>query len=176
MAQKRVLAIHDISCVGKCSLTAALPIISSSGAECAVMPTAVLSTHTGGFEGYTYRDLSDDLLPIWSHWRALGLRFDCVYTGFLGSSGQIGAVSRIIDEARGDGALIVVDPVMGDAGELYPVFDKDFPDGMRRLCGKADVILPNMTEAALLLGEGYAPPPHSKWYTEGLLERLGRLG
>jgi pyridoxine kinase len=176
MAQKRVLAIHDISCFGKCSLTVALPIISSTGVECTVMPTAVLSTHTGGFEGYTYRELTDDLLPITDHWRTLGLRFDSIYTGFLGSFEQIDIVSRIFDELKEKGTLIVVDPVMADNGELYPIFDAGFPKGMRRLCEKADVILPNITEAVMLLGEEYVEGPYSKDYIEGLLKRLGGIG
>ena len=176
MVRKRVLAIHDISCFGKCSLTAALPIISSTGVECTVMPTAVLSTHTGGFTGYTYRDLTDDLIPILEHWKTLNLRFDSVYTGFLGSFRQIDIVSRIFDELAGDNTMIIVDPVMADNGELYPIFGKDFPAGMRRLCEKADVILPNITEAALLLGEEYIKGPYSEEYIEGLLKRLGKIG
>ena len=176
MARKRALAVHDISCFGRCSLTVALPIISSTGIECAAMPTAVLSTHTGGFKGYTYRDLTDDLLPILEHWKALGLGFDSIYTGFLGSFEQIGIVSKIFDELGGNGALIVVDPVMADNGELYPVFSKDFPKEMRKLCGKADVIIPNITEAVLLLGEEYVSGPYSEDYIEGLLKRLGKIG
>ena len=175
MGQKRVLAIHDISCFGKCSLTVALPIISSTGAECAVIPTAVLSTHTGGFTGYTYRDLTADILPVWEHWKTLGLRFDSVYTGFLGSFEQIDIVSKIFDEVGGKDTLIVVDPVMGDNGELYPIFSKDFPKGMRKLCEKADVMIPNITEAVMLLGEEYVKGPYSEEYIEGLLRRLGRV-
>jgi len=176
MARKRVLAIHDISCFGRCSLTAALPIISSTGVECTVMPTAVLSTHTGGFTGYTYRDLTDDLIPILEHWKTLGLRFDSVYTGFLGSFEQIDIVSKIFDELRGKDTIIVVDPVMADNGELYPIFDKNFPKGMRKLCKKADVIVPNITEAVLLLEEEYIKGPYSEEYIEGLLKRLGKIG
>ena len=176
MVQKRVLAVHDISCFGKCSLTVALPIISSTGVECTVMPTAVLSTHTGGLKGYTYRDLTDDLLPILNHWKALGLGFDAVYTGFLGSFEQISIVSKIFDELKGKNTMIAVDPVMADNGELYPMFNKDFPKGMRKLCEKADVILPNITEASLLLGEEYVRGPYSEEYIEGMLKRLGKIG
>ena len=176
MAQKRVLAIHDISCFGKCSLTVALPIISSTGAECTVMPTAVLSTHTGGFKGYTYRDLTEDMLPIVEHWKTLNLRFDSIYTGFLGSFEQIEIVSKIFDELKGKDTLIVVDPVMADNGELYPVFGKDFPREMRKLCEKADVILPNITEAVLLLGEEYVEGPYSREYIENLLRKLRKIG
>ena len=176
MAQKRVLAVHDISCVGKCSLTVALPIISATGIECAVMPTAVLSTHTGGFRGYTYRDLTLDLLPILEHWKSLRLHFDSIYTGFLGSFEQIDIVSKIFDELGTPDTTIVVDPVMADNGELYPIFNKDFPKGMRKLCEKADVIIPNITEAALLLGEDYVKGPYTKEYIKGLLKRLGGIG
>lgn len=175
MVQKRVLAIHDISCFGRCSLTVALPIISATGVECTAMPTAVLSTHTGGITGYTYRDLTDDLIPIMEHWKKLGLEFDAIYTGFLGSFEQIDIVSRIIDELSTENTLVVVDPVMADNGELYPIFSKDFPKGMRKLCEKADVILPNITEAALLLGEDYAKGPYTAEYIEGLLKRLGKI-
>lgn len=176
MVQKRVLAIHDISCFGRCSLTVALPIISSTGVECTVMPTAVLSTHTGGFTGYTYRDLTEDIIPIVDHWKTLDLRFDSIYTGFLGSFEQIDIVSRIFDELGGKDVLIVVDPVMADKGQLYPIFSKDFPQGMRKLCEKADVILPNITEATLLLGEDYVEGPYSQEYIEGLLKRLSKIG
>ncbi|MDR1404789.1 MAG: pyridoxamine kinase [Candidatus Methanoplasma sp.] len=176
MVQKRVLAIHDISCFGKCSLTVALPVISASGAECTVMPTAVLSTHTGGFTGYTYRDLTEDLLSIADHWKTLGIEFDSIYTGFLGSFEQIDIVSEIIDSLGSENTLTIVDPVMADGGNLYPIFGKDFPKGMRKLCEKADVILPNITEATLLLEEEYIRGPYTREYTEGLLKRLGSIG
>ncbi|MDR3074884.1 MAG: pyridoxamine kinase [Candidatus Methanoplasma sp.] len=176
MSKKRVLAIHDISCFGKCSLTVAIPIISASGTECAVMPTAVLSTHTGGFTGYTYRDLTDDLMPITEHWKTLDIGFDSIYTGFLGSFEQIGIVSKIIDDLRLEDTIIVIDPVMADNGVLYPIFGEDFPGEMRKLCGKADVILPNITEAAMLLGEEYVTGPYTEEYIEGLLKRLGTIG
>ena len=175
MGQKRVLAIHDISCFGKCSLTVALPIISSTGLECTVMPTAVLSTHTGGFKGFTYRDLTEDLLPILEHWKTLDIGFDSIYTGFLGSFEQIDIVSKIIKELKKKKTLVVVDPVMADNGELYSIFSKDFPKGMRRLCEQADVIIPNMTEAALLLNEEYNKGPYTEGYIEGLLKRLGKI-
>jgi len=175
MGQKRVLAIHDISCFGKCSLTVALPIISSTGLECTVMPTAVLSTHTGGFKGFTYRDLTEDLLPILEHWKTLDIGFDSIYTGFLGSFEQIDIVSKIIKELKKKKTLVVVDPVMADNGELYSIFSKDFPKGMRRLCEQADVIVPNMTEAALLLNEEYNKGPYTEEYIEGLLKRLGKI-
>jgi pyridoxine kinase len=176
MQQKRVLAIHDISCFGRCSLTVALPIISATGAECTVIPTAVLSTHTGGFSGYTYRDLTEDILPITEHWKKLDLRFDAVYTGFLGSFEQIGIVSGIFDGLRAQGTLVAVDPVMADNGSLYPIFPADFPQGMRELCGKADVIMPNITEACLMTGTDYTRGPYTREWIDDLLERLGGIG
>lgn len=175
MEQKRVLAIHDVSCVGKCSLTVALPIISATGVECSALPTAVLSTHTGGFTGYTYRDLTADLVPIMNHWKSLNVRFDGIYTGFLGSFEQIDLVSAIFDQL-GEHALICVDPVMADNGQLYKIFPPTFPAGMRKLCAKADVILPNITEATLLLGEPFHEGPYTKDYIEGLLRRLAAIG
>lgn len=174
--QKRVAAIHDISCFGKCSLTVAMPIISAAGVEVSVIPTAVLSTHTGGFTGYTYRDLTEDILPIADHWKTLGLKFDALYTGFLGSFEQLDIVSEVLRRFKTQDNLTVVDPVMGDNGQLYKVFSADFPAGMRRLCAGADVIVPNLTEAALLLDEPYREGPYQKDYIESLLKRLSALG
>ncbi|UOO38118.1 pyridoxamine kinase [Oscillospiraceae bacterium CM] len=174
--QKRVAAIHDISCFGKCSLTVALPIISSAGVEVSVIPTAVLSTHTGGFTDYTYRDLTDDILPIARHWQSLHVRFDAVYTGFLGSFAQLGIVSDVCEMLKSAGTLIVVDPVMADNGMLYAGFSDDFPAGMQTLCRKADVLVPNMTEAFLLLGEPFTPGPYNVSMIERLLYGLGALG
>jgi pyridoxine kinase len=174
--QKRVLAIHDISCFGRCSLTVALPIISAAGIETTVLPTAVLSTHTGGFTGFTYRDLTQDVMPIVNHWHELGLEFDSLYTGFLGSFEQIDIVSTIFDMLKKEGVLVVVDPVMADYGKLYSIFPSNFPDGMRQLCRKADVIVPNLTEAALLLNEPYHDGPHTHDEIEHILRALASLG
>ncbi|WP_099204309.1 pyridoxamine kinase [Scatolibacter rhodanostii] len=176
MKQKRVAAIHDISCFGKCSLTVALPIISAAGIEVSAVPTAVLSTHTGGFEGYTYRDLTDDILPIANHWQSLDIHFDSIYTGFLGSFEQINIVSEVFDKFKTKDNLIVVDPVMADNGVLYSLFSEKFPSAMKKLCEKADVIVPNITEACLLLEEPYNAGPYTKEYIEALLRRLAALG
>lgn len=166
--QKRVAAIHDISCFGKCSLTVALPMLSAAGIETCCIPTAVLSTHTGGFSGYTYRDLTEDILPVASHWKSLSLQFDAVYTGFLGSEEQADIIDRVINEIADKDTLIMVDPVMGDDGKLYPVFSDTFPTAMKKLCTRADVIVPNMTEAFLLLHEPYRQGP----YTEKEISRI----
>ena len=174
--QKRVMAVHDISCFGRCSLTVALPILSAAGLETSVIPTAVLSTHTGGFTGYTCRDLTDDILPIAKHWKSLGLRFDAIYTGYLGSTRQLSLVSELIDDFRTEDSTVLVDPVMADHGKMYVHFDPAFAAGMAKLCAKADIVVPNMTEAAFLLGETYHPGPHPREYVAGLLGRLCALG
>lgn len=174
--QKRVAAIHDISCFGKCSLTVALPVISAAGIETSVIPTAVLSTHTGGFTGFTYRDLTDDILPVVRHWKSLNLEFDAAYTGFLGSFEQIDVMTEVFAALKTPDNLILVDPVMADNGKLYSIFPPDFPDGMKKLCAHADIIVPNMTEAALLVGDEYREGPYDKAYIEGLLSRLASIG
>jgi pyridoxine kinase len=173
--QKRAAAIHDISCFGRCSLTVALPIISAAGIETAVIPTAVLSTHTGGIKGFTYRDLTEDIEKIVDHWKSLGLTFDSVYTGFLGSFEQIDIVIGTIGKLRSEGTIVVVDPVMADNGKLYEIFPKNFPSGMKRLCENADVIVPNITEAVLMLGEDFKEGPYERTYIESLLRKLGKL-
>ncbi len=174
--QKRVLAIHDISCIGRCSLTVALPILSCAGLDTGVLPTAILSTHTGGFQGYTYRDLTEDILPITTHWKGLGLRFDALYSGFLGSYDQIGLVARLMEEFHSDGALRMVDPVMADNGRLYATYTREMAQGMHKLCRKADIITPNMTEACILLGIPYKPEGFTRAETEDMLRRLCDLG
>ncbi|GGK18349.1 pyridoxamine kinase [Parabacteroides faecis] len=174
--QKRVAAIHDISGFGKCSLTVALPILSAAGIETSALPTAILSTHTGGISGYTYRDLTDDMHPIMQHWKSLGIPFDAIYTGYLGSFEQLDIVKEFFDTFRRNGNLILVDPVMGDNGELYTSFTRQFAAGMRALCQKADIIVPNLTEAALLLDEPYQPGPYTHAYIESMLHKLADLG
>lgn len=173
---KRVVAIHDISGVGKCSLTVVLPIISAAGLECSVMPTAVLSTHTGGFEGFTFRDLTDDLRPMAEHWKREGFRFDGFYSGYLGSLGQIDIVSDIFEMFRTPETLIMVDPVMADNGRLYNLFTMDHVKGMAQLCGQADVIIPNRTEAAFMLQREYKDGAMIKGEVDDLLYALARLG
>lgn len=167
---KRVLAIHDISCVGRCSLTVALPIISAAGVETSVLPTAVLSTHTGGFKNFTLHDLTDEMPKIDAHWRELGEKFDAIYTGFLCSEEQMEITARLMDGHPE--AMRIIDPVMGDNGQLYAIFDDDFVKGMREFASKADVISPNMTEAALLLEEEYTGGPYTKQQIETCLIRL----
>ena len=146
----RILAINDISCVGKCSLAATLPIISACGIECNLLPTAILSTHTGGFNGYTFHDLTKDIPSILEHWKTLGLTFDYIYSGYLGSIEQIDMVLQIQRDFLEEGGKLIVDPVMGDNGKLYARFTDAFVRKMRTLCEAADYILPNETEACYL--------------------------
>lgn len=174
--QLRIAAFHDISCAGKCSLTVALPIISAAGIEVSVVPTAVLSTHTGGFSGYTYRDLSGDLIPIINHWQTLDLKIDALYSGFLGSAAQIDIMTRIFDALKTEDNLIIIDPVMADEGALYKVYDENYPQGMKKLCKKADIIVPNITEAALLTDMPYTQGPYKESYILDLLKGLKQFG
>ena len=161
---KRVAAIHDLSGFGKCSLTVALPILSAAGIETSAMPTAILSTNTGGFTGFTYLDTTSEMRPFTKHLESLDIRFDAIYTGFLGSFEQLDIVNEFFGTFKREDNLILVDPVMADNGELYKIFTPDFALGMRKLCEKADIIVPNITEACLLLGETYQDGPYTKAY------------
>ena len=175
MDYKRVLTIQDISCVGQCSLTVALPILSACGMETAILPSAVLSTHTAGdFKGYTYRDLTDDIPAILDHWMRQGITFDALYTGYLGSTKQVEMVERIMDTLIVPGGVKIVDPAMADNGKLYAGFDDDYVAAMRRLCARADIILPNITEAAMLTEQAYSEK-QSEEYVSGLLRGLSNI-
>ncbi|MBQ7912252.1 MAG: pyridoxamine kinase [Clostridia bacterium] len=168
----RVLAINDVSCVGKCSLTVSLPIISACGIECSVLPTAFLSTHTGGFTGYTFRDLTDDIPNILNHWETLGLKFEYICSGYLGSIAQIELVADIKKRFLADGGKFIVDPVMGDNGKLYAGFTPEYVEKMRELCREADYILPNVTEACYLAD---IPYPLTQENAAEALNRLKKL-
>ncbi len=174
---KRIVTIQDISCVGRCSLTVALPIISALGIECAVIPTAVLSNHTA-FSGFTFCDLTDQITPIVDQWEREGLTFDAVYTGYLGSFEQIRIVSHIIDrlKAQNPDLRVIVDPAMADFGKLYTGFDEAFAREMTSLCKKADIILPNLTEAAYMLGIPYPEHGCSEEEYKAILRQLSTLG
>ena len=172
---KRILTVQDISCVGKCSLTVALPIISAMGVEAAVLPTAVLSTHTAFQEGFTFHDLTDEITPIADHWVKEGIGFDAIYTGYLGSFRQLELVSELFDTFGTEDNHIVIDPVMADHGKLYHGFTPEFAASMATLCGKADLILPNLTETAFLLGVPYEECP-SEARVKELLVMLTDLG
>ena len=175
MAYNKILTIQDISCVGQCSLTVALPIISACGIETCVLPSAVLSTHTAGFSGYTFRDLTEDMPAIKDHWVKEGIRFDAIYTGYLGSTKQIDYVADIFDSVGSDRCVKIVDPAMADNGNLYPGFDAEFVEAMKKLCGKADFVIPNITEACFLTGVEYKTQ-YDRAYIDTILEKLTALG
>lgn len=155
MSYKRVLTIQDISCLGQCSGTVALPIISAAGHECCIIPSSVLSTHTGGFTGFTFADLTEEIPKIRKHWEAEGLDVDCIYTGYLGSTKQIDYVRAVLASRLRKGGVKVVDPAMADNGQLYYGFDMEFVESMKVLCAEADFLLPNITEASFLTGIEY---------------------
>ncbi len=172
---KRIITVQDISCVGKCSLTVALPVISAMGVEACVLPTAVLSTHTA-FKGFTFRDLTCDLSTITKHWLQEKISFDAVYTGYLGSFEQINLIHQLIKDFGGGSTRVIVDPCMGDNGALYSGFTLDFARAMAGLCAKADVIVPNLTEASFMLGQPYIAEGYTKKYIEEMLKKLAALG
>lgn len=174
--QKKLVSIQDISCTGRCSLTVALPILSASGHETAIIPTAVLSTHTGGFTNFTYCDLTNEIEPITKHWKELNINYDAIYTGYLGSFDQLKLVTEFFDAFGTNDNLIFIDPAMADNGKLYSGFTKEFVKGMAQLCSKADLIVPNLTEAAFLLDEEYKQGPYTREYIEDILKRLSKLG
>lgn len=172
--QKRILTIQDVSCVGQCSLTVALPIISACGIETCVLPSAVLSTHTGGFSGYTFRDLTDDMPSIESHWQKENIKFSALYTGYLGSAKQIDYVKSIAQTCLEPDGKLIVDPAMADNGKLYVGFDLAFVEKMKELCKNADYLLPNLTESCFLTGEKYLER-YDENYVDTVLEKLSEL-
>lgn len=175
MAYKKILTIQDISCVGQCSLTVALPIISACGIETCILPSAVLSTHTAGFSGYTFHDLTDDIPKIVNHWKKEGIKFSAIYTGYLGSRRQIAYVRDILRDMGDVDHVSIVDPAMADGGKLYPAFDNDYVRAMKGLCGDADILLPNITEACFLTDTEYREA-YDESYIDLLFERLTKLG
>ena len=176
MSTPRAAAIHDMSGFGRCSLTVAIPILSAMGIQCCPLPTAFLSTHTGGFESFTFLDMTDELPKVAAHWKALGLDFQAVYSGFLGSERQITMVEDFLREFRGADTVAVIDPVMGDHGEVYQTYTPAMCAGMARLAELADVITPNLTEAALLLGVPYDALPAGEAGCREVVERLSLDG
>ncbi|HPG92017.1 MAG TPA: pyridoxamine kinase [Clostridia bacterium] len=176
MKEKRVLTIQDVSCLGQCSLTVALPIISAMGIETCIIPSAVLSTHTGGFKGFTFKDLTEEIPSISAHWQKEKISFDAIYTGYVGSKKQLEYIADIFNNFGKNGCQIIIDPVMGDKGKLYTGFDTEFAKEMAKFCAHADVILPNLTEAAFLLDEPYVESGYSEEWLLGLLRRLAGLG
>ena len=170
---KTAAVVHDLSGVGRCALTVVLPVLSAMGVQACPVPTAVLSTHTGGFDGIASVDLTDLMGPYLAHWRRLNMRFDAVYSGYLANCAQ---AEHVLSLMRWQKCLSVVDPVMGDEGEMYSALPREIPAEMRRLCAAADVITPNLTEAALLLDEPFCAAPRTGGEVEALLKRLLGLG
>ena len=175
MKQKRILTMQDISCFGKSSITVALPILSAFGIETVILPTALLSTHTGGFTGYTYLDLTAEVEPILSHWKNLGLEFDGIYTGYLGSEELIDKASLLIRHFAKEDTLVFVDPVMGDRGELYIGFEDGYIEKYKELCKTAHLISPNVTEACLLTDTPYQQNAPDAYY-QNLAKKLAAIG
>ena len=171
-----VAAIHDMSGFGRCSLTVAIPVLSAMGVQCCPLPTAFLSTHTGGFENFTFLDMTDEMPKVAAHWKSLGLQFRAIYSGFLGSERQIGIVEDFIRDFRRADSVVVVDPVMGDHGVVYQTYTPAMCAGMARLAEQADVITPNLTEAALLLGIPYDALPAGADGCREIVERLSLEG
>lgn len=171
MAYKRVLTMQDISCVGQCSMAVALPVLAACGVEACPLPTEVLSTHTGGFWKPAVTYLDGALGPIWRHWKDSGIRFDAIYTGYLGSVEAIRTAQTIARELLEPGGKLIVDPAMADHGKLYSGLDERYCVYMGELCAQADIILPNLTEGAMLAGIPYRPEPQRQDIRE-LLERL----
>ena len=175
MSYKKILTIQDISCVGQCSLTVALPILSACGLETCILPSAVLSTHTAGFSGFTFRDLTDDMPAIQEHWKKENIKFKAIYTGYLGSIKQVGYVRDILKTMGTEDCVRVVDPAMADNGQLYSIFNQEYVDAMRVLCSEADILVPNITEACFLTGEAYSES-YDEAYIKTLVEKLAALG
>ena len=175
MSYNKVLTIQDISCVGQCSLTVALPILSVCGQETVILPSAVLSTHTGGFKGNTFRDLTEDIPSIVRHWRNEAILFDAIYTGYLGSINQIAYVSEILSTMGKNKCIKVVDPAMADNGRLYSNFDSSYAKAMCELCKSADIIMPNITEACIMTGVEYKEQ-YDDDYIKSLIKELKKTG
>ncbi|MBE6645524.1 MAG: pyridoxamine kinase [Ruminococcaceae bacterium] len=175
MSYKKILTIQDISCVGQCSLTVALPILSACGLETCILPSAVLSTHTAGFSGFTFRDLTDDMPKIQEHWKKENIKFEAIYTGYLGSVKQVGYVKDILNTMGTENCVRIVDPAMADNGKLYSIFDGEYVKAMRTLCASADILVPNITEACFLTDAEYREE-YNESYVKNLLVKLTELG
>ena len=172
---KKVLTMQDISCYGQCSITVALPIISAWGYETAILPSAILSTHTSGFKNFTVHDLSNEIPKIINHWKSEGIKYDAFYVGYLGEISHVDLVIQVKNELLNKGGYFVLDPVMGDNGKLYPAFNDDYVKAIRRLIKEADIILPNLTEACFLTGIEYKEE-YDESYIKTVINKLLELG
>ena len=171
MAYKRILTIQDISCVGQCSMTVALPILSACGHETCILPTAMLSTHTGGFGKPAVVHLDDSLRDMWQHWKEKEITFDAILVGYLGSVGAVEAAGEIMDALLAPGGVAIVDPAMADNGKRYSGLDEKYAAAMEQLCRRAHIVLPNITEAAYLAGMEYRETV-TETYVNQILDRL----
>ena len=172
---KKILTMQDISCYGQCSTTVALPIISAWGYETAILPSAILSTHTSGFKNFTVHDLSNEIPKIINHWKNEGIKYDAFYVGYLGEIGHIDLVLQIKRELLNKDGIFVLDPVMGDNGKLYPAFNMDYVNAIKRLVKEADIILPNLTEACFLTGIEYKEN-YDEVYIRNVINKLLEIG
>lgn len=172
----KVAAVHDISCFGRCSLTVIMPILSVLGVQVCPLPTAVLSTHLGGFKNLAFCDFTNHMPDFFHHWKSEGISFDCIYSGFLASEQQIDVVQHFIEEFSANSPLVLVDPVMGDEGKLYSVYTPQMQEQMKRLVKKADIVTPNYTEACFLLGETYQEKVYDIEKMKKWLITLGDFG
>lgn len=175
MAYKRILSIQDISCFGQCSLTVAMPILSACGLETCIIPSAVLSTHTGGFKNFTFKDLTEEIPKIEEHWLEEGVKFDAIYTGYLGSVKQINYILDIFERLGKEDCARIVDPAFADNGVLYSGFDLKYVEEMKKLCAAADIILPNISEACFLTDTQYMTE-YTPVYIGELIEKLAAIG
>ena len=171
----KIVSVQDISCYGQCSLTVALPILSAYGIETAILPSGILSTHTGGFTGFTVLDLTEEMPKITDHWSSEGIAFDAIYTGYIGDSRQFELVKEMKKNLLKDGGKLIVDPAMADHGKLYPALTPDIVEGMKTIVSDADMILPNLTEASFLLGEEFKGS-YTKAEIEEMLTKLAAMG
>ena len=172
---KRVVAIHDISCMGRCSLTVALPILSTLGIETIILPTSILSTHTSGFVGFTNLDLADETKKIIDHWQNYPRKINAIYSGFLGSIKQIEITKEYINRMKKD-SIILIDPAMADNGKVYPIFNQEYVDKMIDLCKDANIVVPNITEACIMTNTNYLGNIQTKEQIEELLNKIIDLG
>ena len=175
MPTPRVAAVHDLSGFGRCSLSIVMPTLSAMGVQCCPLPTAFLSTHTGGFTGNTFLDLTDQMAPVTEHWRREGVSFDAIYTGFMGSREQMALTAEFIRTFKREDNLIVIDPVMGDHGELYAGFNEEYVKENTTLCSLADIIVPNVTEAAYMTNMPYKSE-YDVDYIRSMLDRVIEMG
>lgn len=171
----KVLSVQDVSCYGQCSLTVALPVLSSYGVETAILPSAILSTHTGGFKGFTVLDLTDEMPKIINHWINEKISFDAIYTGYIGDNRQFDYILECKKKLLNNKGLFIVDPAMADHGKLYKALNENIVEGMKRICSIADYILPNITEAAFLTNNEYLEE-YDEIYINKLLDDLYKLG